>query len=81
MTASSLLPQRWRSHQITWQRAVGDDAEQFEAGGELLGGKRQLRGIVQVQLAQRFARKRARFRLWPAQFGTKPTSANSWSVL
>ena len=40
---------------VAWQRAVGDDAEQFEAGGELLGGKRQLRGIVQVQLAQRFA--------------------------
>src|SRR4051812_8946608 len=44
-------------HLIAWQRAVGDEAEQLEAppGGELLGGKRQLRGIVQIQLAQRFA--------------------------
>ena len=45
-------------HLIARQRAVGDDAEQLEAGGELLGGKRQLRGIVQCRSGSRIARKR-----------------------
>src|SRR3954463_1011519 len=44
-------------HLIAWQRAVGDDTEQLEAplGGKLRGGKRQLRGVAQVQLPQGFA--------------------------
>ena len=58
MTASSLLPQRSRSHQIAWQRAVGDEAEQLEAGGKLRGGKRQLRGVGQCRTGSRIARKR-----------------------
>jgi len=68
---------------VAWQRAVGDDAEQLEAtfGAELLGGKRQLRGVGQCRTGSRIARKRARRRLCPAQAGTKQTSANSWSVL
>src|SRR3954449_12756354 len=42
---------------VAWQRAVGDEAEQLEAtfGAELLGGKRQLRGVGQIQLPQGFA--------------------------
>jgi hypothetical protein len=42
---------------VARQRAVGDEAEQLEAtpGGKLLGGKRQLRGVGQVQLPQGFA--------------------------
>ena len=42
---------------VAWQRAVGDDAEQLEAtlGGKLRGGKRQLRGVGQVQLPQGLA--------------------------
>src|SRR5690625_3294499 len=57
--ASSLLPQRSRSHQITaspGQGAVGHHGEQLVAplGGKLFGGKRQLVGVAQVQLPQRF---------------------------
>src|SRR3954471_5825621 len=40
---------------VARQRAVGDDAEQLEAGGELLGGKWQLRGVGQIPLPQGFA--------------------------
>src|SRR3954471_107304 len=43
---------------VAWQRAVGDDAEQLEAGGELLGGKRQLPSVGQCRKGSRIARKR-----------------------